>query len=293
MLDDGEFGHWYQRTHPGLVDAVVRAVRSTDLAADAVDEAFTRAFERWDRVQAMASPSGWVYRVAVNEARRQLRRATKDEAIGVSLRPGDATAPPGDEAWFEVDRLPPRQRAAVVLRHVAGLTEAEIGRALGVTRSTVSSNLADAHRALAARLPRRELTIAVVLRCVDGGCELDRLDGRRSTFARYSDAVRDRIRVRPHDLVAVDEDGPSVVWRWWGGRVEDVDGRTAAVSREVTGEPQRRTMDVAVPADLREEVVVGETVWFGTEADGKVIVAVAGRADRATAMFPAIRQVLG
>jgi RNA polymerase sigma factor (sigma-70 family) len=45
-----------------------------------------------------------------------------------------------------------RQRQVVVLRHVGDLPEAEIAHVLGISRSTVSSTLADAHRALARRL---------------------------------------------------------------------------------------------------------------------------------------------
>ena len=55
--------------------------------------------------------------------------------------------------------LPPRQRTAIVLRYVADLTEADIGRAMGIRRSTVSSTLADADRAIARELgePSKDL----------------------------------------------------------------------------------------------------------------------------------------
>jgi DNA-directed RNA polymerase specialized sigma24 family protein len=48
----------------------------------------------------------------------------------------------------------------VVLRYVADLTEAQIATAMGVSRSTVSSTLRDAHRALAERLgePQEQAT---------------------------------------------------------------------------------------------------------------------------------------
>ena len=44
-----------------------------------------------------------------------------------------------------VSELPARQREVVVMRHVAGLGEAEIAEALGISRSTVSSTLRSAH----------------------------------------------------------------------------------------------------------------------------------------------------
>jgi RNA polymerase sigma-70 factor (ECF subfamily) len=305
------FADWYRATHPGLAEAVVRAVRPPTLAADALDEAFARAFASWERVHAMRSPAGWVYRVAVNEARRQLRRAAREDAlleVGAAPRPAP---PPGGEAWLLVENLPVRQRAAVVLRHVAGLTEAEIGAALGVTRSTISSSLAAAYRSLAAALaeeaPRRPvterptaLTLAVARACRTDGCDVERLDDGRTLAASYSEAVRNAIKVRPGDLVALD--GSTIVWRWWSGRVESLsdDGASVRVSRNVTqatpDDPRRATIEVALPDDLRDAGIdTGETVWFGTEDGDTVVVAVASpeSSARVAARFPAIEQALG
>ena len=322
------FADWYRANHPGLVEAVLRAVRPPALAAEAVDEAFARAFAGWDRVQAMRSPTGWVYRVAVNEARRQLRRATREQAVLAAAGPGPvATPPPGGEAWLLVHELPVRQRATVVLRHVAGLTEAEVGAALGVTRSTVSSSLAAAYRTLATKLAEDEprstsvpeideptgperptertsgedwpLRLMVARRCGPDGCDLhDVRDEGEPVAATYGDAVLDVVKVRPGDLVAVADGpaGPEIVWRWWGGTVEAVGAGsgTVTVSRNVTRAPTgpgRATMEVAVPDELRGRIDAGERVWFGEEGGRKVVVAVAGpeAAARAETRFPGIR----
>ena len=56
---------------------------------------------------------------------------------------------PATEVWQVVRQLSPRQREAVILRHVADLTEGDVTAAMRVSRSTVSSTLADAHRRLA------------------------------------------------------------------------------------------------------------------------------------------------
>lgn len=296
-----DFSSWYRSAHPGLADAVVRAVRSPGLAADALDEAFTRAFAGWDRVQAMRSPAGWVYRVAVNEARRQLRRATREEAVLATVPATSPAPPPGGETWLVVGELPIRQRAAVVLRHVAGLTEAEVGEALGVSRSTVSSSLAAAYRTLATKLAdeapaagRAEgdhVRLGVARACRLEGCDVEPLDAGPTYPAAYSDAVRDTIKVRPGDLVAVDpKGGPTVVWRWWAGTVEaldveggEADANTITVSRNITqsgpDDPRRATVPVGVPPELADAIHVGETVWFGSDGRGpgrKVVVAVQG-----------------
>lgn len=54
-----------------------------------------------------------------------------------------ALPPPAGEVWDLVKRLSDRQRLAIVLRYVADLPEADIAAAMGITRSTVSSTLAD------------------------------------------------------------------------------------------------------------------------------------------------------
>lgn len=59
-----------------------------------------------------------------------------------------------DEALDELDRLDPRLRQVVELRFFAGLTDGEIGQALGVTRRTVQRDWTKARAWLYAELDR-------------------------------------------------------------------------------------------------------------------------------------------
>lgn len=118
-----------------------------DLAVDVADEALVRAYERWARVSSMASPEGWTYRVAFNVARRRLRRNAVEQRLLRSERPVEEPGP-AREMWLLVAELPPRQRQAVALRHVAGLTESAVAEVMGVTRGTVSATLRSAYRTL-------------------------------------------------------------------------------------------------------------------------------------------------
>lgn len=125
-----------------------------DLAADCVAEAFSRAYERWDRIAPGPNPTGWVYRVAMNVVRRQLRRRAVEARLLRRVVPATVT-PPADvtpELWAEVAALPQRQREAVALRYVADLSEAEVAQVLGVAVGTASSTLTAARRRLADRL---------------------------------------------------------------------------------------------------------------------------------------------
>jgi RNA polymerase sigma-70 factor (ECF subfamily) len=152
MVEPLTFDAWYRREHPVLAGAMLLVCGNRVDAAEAADEAFSRALERWDRVSTMASPTGWTYRVAVNVAkRRHRRRALEARLLHRQPRADDVEGPAG-EAWLLVGSLPLRQRTAVVLRHLGQLTEVEIADVMGIGRSTVSSTLRAAHAALARQL---------------------------------------------------------------------------------------------------------------------------------------------
>ena len=100
----------------------------------------------------MANPAGWTYRVALNVARRSARRAVMEHRLlARAPKPSHVPAPAG-ELWGVVATLSRRQREVVVLRYIADFPETEIADVLGISRSTVSSTLADAHRRLGSLL---------------------------------------------------------------------------------------------------------------------------------------------
>ncbi len=143
-----EFDSWYTTARPRVLATLILVSGERDLAVDATDEAFVRAFARWGSVRAMASPVGWTVQVGLNVVRRRMRRrAVEQRLLRREVPRGDAAAP-GGEVWDSVRRLPDRQRHVVVLRYLADLPEREIAHVLGVSRSAVSSALTDARRRL-------------------------------------------------------------------------------------------------------------------------------------------------
>lgn len=153
MTDDAAFEAWYRALYPNLVASIAVVFGDPDLAREAADEAVARAYERWPRVRAMSSPNGWAYQVALNEARRRRRRqAIERRLLARSGTDRSVVDGPTGELWQLVKALPARQRTAVVLRHVADLTEPEIGEAMGISRGGVSSTLRAAHSSLRRQL---------------------------------------------------------------------------------------------------------------------------------------------
>jgi RNA polymerase sigma-70 factor, ECF subfamily len=153
-----DFEQWYLRAHPRLVTSLVAFCGHADMGREAADEAMVRALERWHRVGAMASPDGWVTRTGFNLLRRRARRAQLERTLLRRSHPRPPVPGATGELWAVVAELPARQRQAVVLRHVAQLTEPEIAQVMAVARGTVSSTLRNAYRNL--RLEIEEPDIA-------------------------------------------------------------------------------------------------------------------------------------
>jgi RNA polymerase sigma-70 factor (ECF subfamily) len=142
------FEAWYDREHDRMIATLLLTTGDLELAAEGVDEACSRALERWPRISVMESPSGWVYRVALNHASRLARRRNMEERLFRKIVPRPDLPAPAGEIWELVESLPQRQRQVVMLRYVAGLPEGEIATALKISRGTVSSTLHDARQRL-------------------------------------------------------------------------------------------------------------------------------------------------
>lgn len=149
---DPDFERWYRREHPLVLTALAIAGGDPEVAREATDEAFVRAYERWARVRVMDSPGGWLYRVALNDLRRRLRRRALERELLRHHRPpsADTSAPPiaDPHLWDAVRELPRRQRAAIALRYVLDLTEREVAETMGISRGAASATLTSARRNL-------------------------------------------------------------------------------------------------------------------------------------------------
>jgi len=152
-VDADGFEGWYREHYQRVFASVFLVSGDRAATGDAVDEAFSRAWERWPRVNAMDSPVGWTFTVARNLVRRNARRRAREQAVTVASEP----APEIDVAlWETVRSLPNRERELVALRYVAGLTEGQIASTLGIAPGTVARGLHDARSRLHAMLAPEE-----------------------------------------------------------------------------------------------------------------------------------------
>ena len=125
-------------------------------AEDLVQTALARTYLRWDRIRA-DDPWAYVRRCVVNGYTDWWRRRPWREqpygdvsALGVGPSSPDVAARAADRDALSaaLGQLTRRERAVVVLRYYADLSEVQIGAALGMTPGTVKSTSMRAMRKL-------------------------------------------------------------------------------------------------------------------------------------------------
>ncbi len=108
-----------------------------DVGRDATAEAFTYAWEHWDRIRGMENPGGYVYRVGERVGRKLTRpHARPDFSIADSEAP---MVEPG--LGPALLALSERQRVVVVMIHALGWTHRETADLLGLSTSSVQKHL--------------------------------------------------------------------------------------------------------------------------------------------------------
>jgi len=152
-----DFDRLYRVTYRRIFATLMLILRNPDAAEDATQEAYLRAFRGWDRWKQDAPAEAWIYRIALNVAFTQRRRERLHQVAEVLRRLGrpkaaDPTELSQPDLARELRALPPKQAAALILRHLHGFTNREIASALGVPERTVASRLAAAKGRLRARL---------------------------------------------------------------------------------------------------------------------------------------------
>lgn len=132
-----------EREHTRLFRVLLLYVGEPALAEELAQEALARACSRWDSVGQMEAPGAWVHRVAINLANSTFRRRRAERRARTRDYATSIYEPPDVAAYVTIhdglQRLAPRRRTAVLLRHVAGLSVAESAAVMGVSEGAVRS----------------------------------------------------------------------------------------------------------------------------------------------------------
>ena len=142
------------------VRAAYLITRDRALAEDIVQAAFLRVYERIGQFDAGRPFGPWFLRSVANDAVKSVTRGKHQISLETSSladlvadpNPGPADMAEAAEVrqavWTALDKLPPAQRAATVLRYYAGLSEAEMAGELACPPGTVKWRLHAARKRL-------------------------------------------------------------------------------------------------------------------------------------------------
>lgn len=147
-----DFDTFYDNTWGRTVACAFAVTADLAAAEDCAQEAYTRAWSRWSRLNAYEDPSGWVRQVATRLAISRWRRIRTALAFLSRTRaPEDAAGPDETAVAIAValTRIDPKQRRAIVLHHLADLSVADVARLENCPEGTVKARLVRGRAALA------------------------------------------------------------------------------------------------------------------------------------------------
>src|SRR5918912_1572574 len=158
------FAAIYGRYHQPLYRYCLSILRDSEDAADALQSAMTKALLALPAKRAESALRPWLFRIAHNEAISLLRRRRPHEEISDGNCPAapsaDTTAANRDrlaELVDDLNELPERQRAAVVMRELNGLEYDEIAAAFGTSPAGAKQTVYEARVALHERAEGRAM----------------------------------------------------------------------------------------------------------------------------------------
>ena len=153
----------YVRHTPGAVRLAALITGDQDLAQDIAHDAFLRSVGRFRHLRQPDAFEAYLRRAVVNACTSHFRRRKVEATYlrGQARSPASLDEPDHgrrDELRTALSALPARQRAAVVLRYYADLSERQAGEALGCSAAAVRSMVARAMETLRERIQRSEET---------------------------------------------------------------------------------------------------------------------------------------
>ncbi len=142
------FSELVKRHQRGLLRLSMRFMKDMDVAQDVVQEAFIKAYEKLNLFEGRASFKSWLYQITVNTARNKLRENRYDfsniDDVHLSVSAVAETAlvhaAVSEIIQTQVDKLPFKQKTALVLRVYEDMSFAEIAEVMECPYDTAKAN---------------------------------------------------------------------------------------------------------------------------------------------------------
>jgi RNA polymerase sigma-70 factor (sigma-E family) len=156
--NDGEFCEFVAARSAALLRTAYLIVGDLGKAEDLLQTALVKTYLAHARIRDPQATEAYVRRTLVTTAASWWRRRSAREQPMADLGQNAYVADPAP-AHAEADQmrrllltLPVRQRAVLVLRYYADMTEAEVAQTMGITRGTVARYVSRGLSALRARM---------------------------------------------------------------------------------------------------------------------------------------------
>jgi RNA polymerase sigma factor (sigma-70 family) len=186
------FAVLYERHYQPLYRYCRSLVRNDADAQDALQSTFTAALAALRRGQRDAPLRPWLFRIAHNESISLLRRRRPDAALSEAT---ESTVPSAEHSAEDrarlaalvgdLSQLPERQRGALLMRELSGLSHDQIAQAFGISLGAAKQTVFEARRSLAEFAEGRAMACDEIQRVISDG------DGRARRARRVRAHLRD------------------------------------------------------------------------------------------------------
>lgn len=152
MGDAEQFDAFYNATSPRVLRQMYAMTGNMADAQECTQEAYARAWQRWAQVSEAQSPEAWIRTVAWRVAASRWRKAKSAMTAMTRLGAPESAAPPNPDHVALVAalrKIPEKQRQAIVLHHLSGMSVDDVAREVGAPSGTVKARLARGRAALA------------------------------------------------------------------------------------------------------------------------------------------------
>ena len=135
-----DFRTFFEDEHRRLLKTLYFVTGDRAEAADLMQDAFLKLWERWDRIDSIDDPRAYLFRIALNGSKMRARAARRASRRAMPLA---IVNDPYDDVDVREDvrrmlqSLTPRQRAALVLLDLYGYGSEDAARIMGIRPSTV------------------------------------------------------------------------------------------------------------------------------------------------------------
>ncbi len=142
------FSEIVKRHQKSLLRMSLRFVKDLDMAEDVVQESFIKAYEKLNAFEGRSSFKSWLFQIAVNTAKNKLRERRRSMtdidsvqlAVGAVAETSLVHSALSQEIQEEIDKLPTKQRTALILRVYEDLSFKEIADIMDCPYDTAKAN---------------------------------------------------------------------------------------------------------------------------------------------------------